>query len=254
VLVIRAGQMQILEDSSRERFETEMAAHARAFSPRLCEVIGDDQLRHVIRDTVRRAEGYGFSNRGPIRLFIELTFLCGSAFDTDPQYAPLGRSLREKAGQMYRAQEMHEWHNEYLERVSGPGAINVHLALRALLAFARGPLAMDANVREDLRRELVRMFPAKAAFSGEAALTAIIDESIDDSRPLGFENTRPVVLLAALKFAFGHGCLRDPLYPWISQTLDDPRIVSPAARAERLEKKAITWLKHVVARNDASPA
>jgi hypothetical protein len=49
-------------------------------------------------------------------------------------------------------------------------------------------------------------------------------------------------------FAFGHGCTHDPLYPWIARTLKDERIKDPAARAERLEKKAITWLDHVLAR------
>jgi hypothetical protein len=54
-------------------------------------------------------------------------------------------------------------------------------------------------------------------------------------------------MVVALMFAFGHGCTRDPLYPWISHTLADEKIVSPAARAERLEKKARTWLDHVIA-------
>ena len=53
-----------------------------------------------------------------------------------------------------------------------------------------------------------------------------------------------------LKFAFGHACTNDPLYPWILRTLKDQRIVTPAARASRLERKAITWLEHVVARNE----
>jgi len=51
-------------------------------------------------------------------------------------------------------------------------------------------------------------------------------------------------------FSFGHGCTDDPLYPWISRTLHDERIVNSEARAARLEKKAVTWLEHVNARNE----
>ena len=59
---------------------------------------------------------------------------------------------------------------------------------------------------------------------------------------------RGEALVVVLMFAFGHGCTDDPLYPWISRTLKDERIVGPAARVERLEKKSITWLEHVLAR------
>ena len=46
---------------------------------------------------------------------------------------------------------------------------------------------------------------------------------------------------------FGHGCADDPLYPWIERTLNDQAIIDAPARAKRLEKKAITWLEHVLA-------
>jgi hypothetical protein len=36
----------------------------------------------------------------------------------------------------------------------------------------------------------------------------------------------------------------------ISQTLRDEKIIDLEARAVRLEKKAITWLEHVVAGNE----
>jgi hypothetical protein len=49
--------------------------------------------------------------------------------------------------------------------------------------------------------------------------------------------------MVVLMFAFGHGCSNDLLYPWISRTLTDERIIEPAAREERLEKKATTWLE-----------
>jgi hypothetical protein len=250
VLVIRAEQMKIFEQASRRRFEDEMVAHSKAFSPRLCEVLGDEPLRAALRPAIARAEDYGFTNRGPIRLFIELMFLCGSAFDTDPQYAAAGQFLRASGDQMHRAQQIHEWHSVYLEQVSGPGAVNVHKALNEVLTFARLPLTIaPENLTEALLWEMTRIFPSKAAFVGEAGLIAIIDESMIEARRYRFEGVRPEVLLAVLKFAFGHGCTDDPLYPWIAQTLRDERIAGPAARAARLEKKAITWLNHVVARN-----
>jgi hypothetical protein len=248
--IIRAEQMKVFEQASRRRFEDEMVEHAKAFAPPLCEVIGDDALRVAICSAIARAENYGFTNRGPIRLFIELMFLCGSAFDTDPQYPHVGQFLRGFGDQMYRAQQIHERHNVYLEQVSGPGAVNVHRALTETLTFARLPLKIaPENLIEGLLLEMKRIFPSKVVFVGDAGLTAVIDESITEAQLYRFEGVRPKVLLAVLKFAFGHGCTDDPLYPWIAQTLKDERIAGPEARAARLEKKSITWLEHVVARN-----
>jgi hypothetical protein len=252
VLLIRADQMKAFELTARQRFEDEMFAHGKHFSPRLSEVIGDEQLRLAIRSAIARAEAYAFTYRGPIRLFIELMFLCGSGFDTDPQYPAVGKLLRATADdQMVRAQRIHEGHNDYLDRVSGPGAVNVHRALRGVLAFARAPLAVPADdLRAGLLREMHRIFPEKAVYVGDEGLRALIDESVAEARRYRFDGARPVALLVVLKFAFGHGCTDDPLYPWIAKTLRDEKIVSPEARAARLEKKALTWLEHVIARNE----
>jgi hypothetical protein len=95
-----------------------------------------------------------------------------------------------------------------------------------------------------------RFFPEKVAYSGRAGLNALIQEAIAEAQRYGFTTMRSQVLIVSLKFAFGNGCTNDPLYPWISRTLQDPRIVSPEARAARLEKKAVTWLEHVLADNE----
>lgn len=93
MLIIRKEQMKAFENDALRRFEDEMVVHSKEFTPRLCKVIGDEQLRVALRQTMERADTYGFTNRGPIRLYIELMFLYGNDFDTDPQYPSLGKVL-----------------------------------------------------------------------------------------------------------------------------------------------------------------
>jgi len=250
IVIIRAEQMRAFEQAARQRFEAEMVAHSKDFAPQLCAVIGDEQLRVALRSAMTRAEGYGFTYRGPMRLFIEMMFLCGSAFDTDPQYAAVGEVLRASGDQMQRAQQIHEGFLDYLDKVSGPGAANVRRALRDLLDFARTPITFSHDFAADMLQEMHRVFPLKAAYVGEVGLQALIDESMVEARRYRFATPRQEALLVVLKFAFGHGCTDDPLYPWIARTLQDVRIINPAARAARLERKAVTWLEHVVARNE----
>lgn len=250
-IIIRAEQMRVFEEKAWQQFEEEMVAHSKEFSPRLCEIIGDEQLGVAVRAAIAHAVDYGFTNRGPIRLFVEMMFLCGSSFDTDPQYPELGQALRAATDQMQRAQQIHELHNTYLERVSGVGAVNVHRALRGTLTFVRTPMAVSFDdLHGDMLREMQHIFPQKVAFVPEEGLRVLIDQGIAEARRYRFEGVRPIVVLVVLKFAFGHGCTDDPLYPWIARTLKDQRIVGPEARARRLEKKALTWLKHVIANNE----
>jgi hypothetical protein len=86
------------------------------------------------------------------------------------------------------------------------------------------------------------------AFIGNEAITALMDEGRAEAHRYAFPAGRGAALLIALKFAFGHGCTEDPLYPWIARTLRDEMIVDGNARAARLEKKATTWLDQVLAR------
>ncbi len=250
MLVIRQEQLEVFRQAAFSAFENEMVVHSQELSPRLCKVIGEEQLRAALRQAMSRASGYGFTNRGTLRLYIELMFLCGSGFDTDPQYPEVGAILKAPGDQMLRAEQIHEGACAYQEKVSGPKNVNVHRALEALLVFAQEPLTLSPNhFVAEMLQEMTRIFPAKAAYVGEQGLTALIHEGSAEARKYHFPPARGDGLLVALMFGFGHGCTDDPLYPWIARTLQDERIVDPAARAQRLEKKAVTWLEHVVAAN-----
>ena len=92
-LIIRPAQMQAFRAPEMLRFEKEMIEHSRLFNPRLCEVLGEEQLGVAVREQIQAAERHGFSNRGPIRLCVELMFLFGL---TDG---------RPKCRQVYRFQQ-----------------------------------------------------------------------------------------------------------------------------------------------------
>jgi hypothetical protein len=250
MLTIRDAQMKVFEQAALQRFESEMLRHAQAFSPKLSGVLGDERLRDAVRRAIDRARGYGLTNRGPIRLFIELSFLFGSAFDTDPQYPWAHESLARPDPQMDRADVLHACTLDYQQRVSGPGAANTRRALNELAELAVREIALSPETFvEVMREEMARAFPQKVAYIGGQAMTALLEEARNAARQHRFP-VRGEALFVALMFAFGHGCITDPLYPWISGTLADDRIVSAEARAKRLERKARTWLRHVVASFD----
>lgn len=247
MLVVRAEQMKVFEQDALRRFEDEMVAHSKEFTPRLCEVIGDDQLRVALRQAIDRAGTYGFTNQGPVRLYIELMFLCGSDFDTDPQYSAVADVLNASGDQMQRAEQIYDGILEYQEKVSGLDAANTRKALDTLSIFARMPITFCSNeFVTGILQEMAHAFPQKVVYIGEEALTALVYEGQVEARRYHLPTVRGEALVVVLMFAFGHGCTDDPLYPWIARTLRDERITDGVARAQRLEKKALTWLDHVL--------
>lgn len=247
MLSITSVQMQLFAQAFSLRFEDEMLAHGKMLSPQLCEVIGDEQARAAVRAALESAQAHGFTSRGPLQLYVDMTFLCGSAFDTDPQYSQVGDLLRLPVHQMQRAQQLHDFSNNYLERVCGPDNAYVRRALKELLLFARNPLTIRNEFAMDMLDELIGIFPEKALFLGGRRLSRLIDAAIDLSQQRGWSDPRHQALLAALMFMFGHGCLSDPLCPWIGRMASD-QPVDPAIQAAHL-----TWFEYVLMPQPAFP-
>ena len=249
MLNIRKQQMKTFSQAAIDAFENEMVAHCRSFSPRLSEVIGEEQLRVAVRQAIGRARVHGLINRGPVRLFIEMTLLFGSAFDTDPQYPWAAEILRDpKPGfQMYRAKRLHEKTLDYLKQVAGPEDQFTCWALERTSSLARGPMEFSSqDLVTDLLHRAVSIYPEKADYVGNEALESLFREGIDKAKSCGMVIARSQALFCILMLSFGHGCDDDPLYPWIARTLTDERIVDSEARAKRLEKKALHWLDSVI--------
>lgn len=247
MLQITEAQFQRFRDAAADRFEGLMVEHACAFAPDLYGVIGREQMRLAVAGALERGRAYGFTFRGSLRLFVELTLLYGSGFDEDPQYPVVRSILVAPRDQMVRAQEIIDHIDQFQSEVAGPDACNVFNALQALSQLARAP---DRYVLTDLTEQLVRdmtlAFPEKVAYVTEPNLRHLIGLGRNQALGFGFEHARAQALIPILMFAFGYCCTDDPLYPWIGRTLNDPKIASPRARAERLERKALTWLDHIL--------
>ena len=247
MLQIRPSQKEVFRQVALGRFAAEMVAHAQEFSPKLCGVLGEEQVRAVVQRALDGGDRYKFTNRGPLRLYVELTFLYGGSFDTDPQYPWAAKILRRSGDQMARAQELYEQVLAYQQAVSGPGGMHTRRALTSLQVFLRhDPVFTADGYAMEIRRGLQRVFPEKMIYLGDDAVTGLIHESNVEARRWRLPPGTGEALLAVLKFSFGHGCTDDLLYPWIARTLQDERIADPAARTERLQRKAVTWLDHVL--------
>ncbi len=247
MLIIRPAQFEVLRKGSLRLFEDEMVIHSKEFTPRLCKALGDEQLRVAIRQAMKRAGDYGFTLRGPMRLYIELTFLYGSDFDSDPQYPAFKEVLDGSGNQMSRAEKIYEIILDYQKKVSGPKAVNLRRALEAVSVRVREPVkALPDEFEEQMQKQMIQIFPQKAAYIGKSGLSSIIRKGRAKALLYEFSTVRAQGLIVVLMFSLGHGCTDDPLYPWIARTVNNEKIATSDGRARRLEKRAVTWLDHVL--------
>ncbi len=74
----------------------------------------------------------------------------------------LGQPLRTSyVTGLQRAQQIHEGFLDYLEKVSGPGAANVHKALSDLLILVRTPVNVPQDFVSGMLREMRLIFRRK---------------------------------------------------------------------------------------------
>jgi hypothetical protein len=247
MLQISSYQMHVLEEAVIERFENEMLVHCRSFSPEFCQPLKDEQLHVAVNEALKRANQYGFELRGPIRLLIELTFLFGSHFDTDPQYPQFAKILHTPGHQVERAEHLYSEVVDYRQKISWDYFVYADRALKWL----KGSTALPPEVSTygfvaGMLQNLTRIYPQKAATIGNTALEALIHEGEIQARNSGLNADEDKALIVQLMYFFGHGCIDDPLYPWIADSLGNKKHIDAKERVGQLEKNAFAWLEYLL--------
>jgi len=227
-----------------------MSIHVHKFSPRHCEVIGDENVREIIQRSINKASKYGFTNRGPVRLYIDLTVMFGIDFDTDPLLSWAAGILKggDTVDQMDRAEHLYSKAVEFSAATAGPDYAYAKSAFRRARAAGFEDLAPPPGGFEGFCIEKLHAgYPQKFDYAGELAVHAMIREAVSNAGGYSISTSRGVFLFVALMFAIGHGFAEDPLFPWISRTLRNEVISDPNKRAERLYMKTMTYLDQVIA-------
>ncbi len=247
MLTVRSELMRAFERRSFDQFVDELVERAWSYSPRLCKTLSDEELERAVRQTIERAAGHGFVQRGAVRFFLETSIALGSDFDSDPQYPWAAETLASDQfwSPMDKADALHSRVASYVERVQ-PSA---RAALERLHVVATGPRQFEqASLAHDLEQLLREVHPEKVVALGEDALARAVAAGLQKAQTLGLEGPRAGFVVVALSFAFGHAFDRDPFVPWIQRTLQPASQAerAPARLAEKLEKRAMIWIEAVL--------
>lgn len=248
-MVIRSQQMETFETYASDGYARELADHLKSFAPKLCEVVGEQAVREIVKSAIERARRYGLENRGPVRFYLELMCTFGSGFDSDPQLPWAFETLTDGSipTDMFRAERLHERMTVYLDHVAGPEHQYAIDALKKLLEFNFEIAPREGWSERAAVRVMAHLYPQKYEFIGEAVASALAQQASAEAAKYGLPQGKGAAALAGTMFAMGHQICEDPFYPWIAAALKDPRIVDGEKRLARLVSKLRTYGTHVLA-------
>lgn len=243
MLNMSSGQMGSLAAVPRRCYASELVDHLRGLAPRLVELRGEAAVQAAAESAIQRAIDQGFSLRGPVRLWVELSFCHGHRFDTDPAL-PWAESLKLSAGlhQNERARLLFEAMQAHDEATGGDDQAALVTTL-GLLARADWE-AMLANPRAQAQPALAlaQVFPQRCQALDSARLDTLVDQADQACEDHALDTTSARLLLAGLFLGFGHGVLDDPIYPWVGSSLAATQ-GDAAHRTTALARKARTYVQ-----------
>ena len=241
-----------------EMFEDEVVLHLEKFVPQLLKTLGEVGFRRCIQFGVERASGYGIRNPGLLRFYIELMFMYGSHFDTDPYIPWAGPILRnpeisDEASRMSLLYDAMLW---YLDTIDGPGRAYATDALRnlhqiGLANFATKNLCASETATIDGLRKI---YPRRCDYLGEPLMKQLVRTGIAEATRHGVATDRGITLTIGMVFALGHGFAADPILPWINTTLTDPTIKNADELVARLERRTQIYLNDIITHIDRNAA
>lgn len=249
MLRIHSEQRLVFEELTLRRFEDDTVMHLKDFASKHSEVIGEAGVRRVIKLGLTQAKKYGFTNVGPVQLYIELMFLFGSGFDTDPLLPWASRVLndRQYPEQMSRAIGLFNAVNDYIDCVIGRDRKPYMRALRRAYEAVQEPMVVNGSDYEDVVFGLLaKISPERVENLGEEVLRALVRRGPNLAEQLGLTLDRGAVLAVLMAYALGHEFANDSLYPWVEKTLRDSRIRTPEMRVEWLERRGRMYLEYAV--------
>lgn len=243
MLRIRVEQVVTFREAELRNFEDRMLKHLKQFAPTHVRFLEERDLRKVIQLGLEQASKHGLHSARGARIYTELMFLLGSAFDADPQYPWAIDILRDpRMPETSKINRLFETAWDYAEQVmldyhalkqSGhQGQLLVQL--HKLRDNDDVVLMRDAvpRLRKRTLEVLEDLFPSKCSYIGRPCLGHLFERAVESACQYDLETERGALIFVAMMFVFGSGFDTDPLLPWMVAAV---RVQDATARSKRID-------------------
>jgi hypothetical protein len=255
-ITITEQQIKILEPYAYENYISELVEHCNKKYPHLQKTIGEEKLRATLNQGVEKASQSGFTQRGPVRFYIELLIIFGWSFETDPQYSWIQESLQKNhnQSQIDISMKLYGEVDKFLDSIYGENKINLFFVGNKLEQLTLDNAKVSRNhFTQDMLALLQETYPQKYQFTEKGQLIKLVEEGIYKSRTdYQFDQANHIALIIILMFYFGHTFDHDPFYQWAAIEKSNQYIEGTLVTnhqeviAKKLESRSKIWLSAAI--------
>ena len=255
-MIIRREQMRAFEQAAARGFEERMLARIREFFPKHARLVGEAQLRLLVKLALDKAQSHLLTTERNVALYLDLMCLLGSAFDSDPQMPWAADILADRSFPTQDAQAdlLHErgWgfaqkiSEDFKDLIEKNDSSRLIVALRDIGRFSLSELPTQAapQLANQLSSNIKSALPVRCEAIGEDCLGLVLRRAFESAARYGIKNERGVSLFAALSLVVGAGFDNDPQLPWASRVLSEASTAAdPISRTRRLHREAVECLR-----------
>ena len=227
MMIIRAEQLDVLKQVITRRFEDRTFTHVTTYFPDFLDLCDEPGIRAAIHHAWQRASTYDIVTERGVWKFVDVAFMLGKGFDTDPRVPWAAEALRSRRNEQVRMQEVFKGALAFIDGTKkdfpawGGDERRLLATLHQLEAESGDELA-EGDLPE-FKSRLVALFqaglPARSDFIGPETLGVVVDRGLRDAHDQGLTTKRGGAIYTALTLLLGSDVATDPLYPWVSDAL-----------------------------------
>jgi hypothetical protein len=223
MLIIRNSQKKLFDDQAMRYFEDRSLVRLRRYFPKHCAAVNDDEavLRRIIRAGHSKAQHYDLTYESGAVLVIDLMFLFGSGFDTDPQYPWAAESLtcQRPMEQHIKIDAIFLKAIDCAKGIYGPDNAYLKKTLKAVLRRRKEdfPLVSQEQIPAFLRQTLQGVFPEKSRYIGDKALQNFVAHVLGAAGRQDITSTGGTIAYGVAMCVLGYRFEDDLLFPWAGE-------------------------------------
>jgi len=210
-------QIDLLKAFSLKKDTDDFIIHCRKMFPSLVTLQRKEHLRPYIEQSVELAKKAGFTQRGPVCVYMDMMIILGVGFERDPLHAWLAPdALTDSSSQLEKSMALYAALKNYLNTVYGEQGMFFEESLQRLRHITINTLPVNPDsYSENVHALLHALYPQRYDFIGYDAINAWLSFTDVRMKNAGITKAKHKAYMALIMFLFGYqfdqGCFRNAL-------------------------------------------
>lgn len=200
MIELNYNQVDFLKNIAIEKYIDEIMDHWESNFPGFILLQKDKDIKSYINQGISIAKKYGYTQRGSVRLYIDMMIMFGVNFERDPLFQWLIE--KEKSSQIERSVKSHMLLTGYFEKVYGDNGCFFKESINNFKEFSEKYLPVKIDItNKELHEMLKYIYPQRYDFVGTDAIDNLI--FLSESKKYKLKHSRHRSYLVIIMFLFG---------------------------------------------------